>query len=144
MTVSNIGMRTNLMNPIWAVGLVTLSLSMKGATGRPSDFSLSLWEAHTGMFFWLKTAEFTSNRWQCTFPFTPSRHVGFRLVDFWSYVNALVEVTCMKYSSRRQSTHGSATSVGLTSLEISQHLIKTIFSWKHKHTWTNTCSPHAG
>lgn len=45
MTVSNIGMRTNLMNPIWAVGLVTLSLSMKGATGRPSDFSLSLWKA---------------------------------------------------------------------------------------------------
>lgn len=44
MTVSNIGMRTNLMNPIWAVGFVTLSLSMKGATGRPSDFSLSLWE----------------------------------------------------------------------------------------------------
>jgi len=42
MTVSNIGMRTNLINPIWAVGLVTLSLSMKGATGRPSDFSLSL------------------------------------------------------------------------------------------------------
>lgn len=36
----------------------------------------------------------------------------------------------MKYSSRRQSSHGSATSVGLTSLEMSQHLIKTIFSWK--------------
>lgn len=50
MTVSNIGMRTNLMNPIWAVGLVTLSLSMKGATGRPSDFSLSLWEAHKWKF----------------------------------------------------------------------------------------------
>lgn len=42
-TVSNMGMRTNLMKPIWAVGLVTLSLSIKGATGRPSDFSLSLW-----------------------------------------------------------------------------------------------------
>lgn len=42
-TVSNIGMRTNLMNPIWAVALVTLSRSMKGATGRPSDFSRSLW-----------------------------------------------------------------------------------------------------
>lgn len=41
-TVSNIGMRTNLMNPIWAVALVTLSLSMNGATGRPSDFSRSL------------------------------------------------------------------------------------------------------
>ena len=37
------GIRTNLMNPIWAVGLVTLSRSMKGATGRPSHFSLSLW-----------------------------------------------------------------------------------------------------
>lgn len=44
MTVSNMGMSTNLMKPIWAVGLVTLSLSMKGATGRPSDFSRSLWE----------------------------------------------------------------------------------------------------
>lgn len=41
-TVSNMGMRTNLMKPIWAVGLVTFSLSMKGATGKPSDFSLSL------------------------------------------------------------------------------------------------------
>lgn len=30
------------MNPIWAVALVTLSLSMNGATGRPSDFSRSL------------------------------------------------------------------------------------------------------
>lgn len=30
------------MNPIWAVALVTLSRSMKGATGRPSDFSRSL------------------------------------------------------------------------------------------------------
>lgn len=39
-------------------------------------------------------------------------------------------VTCMKYSSSRQSTHGSATSVGLTSLEMSQHFIKTIFSCK--------------
>lgn len=41
-TISNIGIRTNLMNPIWAVALVTLSRSMKGATGRPSDFSRSL------------------------------------------------------------------------------------------------------
>ncbi len=42
-TVSNMGMRTNLIKPIWAVGLVTLSRSMKGATGSPSNFSLSLW-----------------------------------------------------------------------------------------------------
>jgi len=41
-TVSNIGIRTNLMKPIWAVALVTLSRSMNGATGRPSDFSRSL------------------------------------------------------------------------------------------------------
>lgn len=40
-TVSNIGMRTNFMNPICAVGFVTLSLSINGATGRPSIFSLS-------------------------------------------------------------------------------------------------------
>ena len=75
---SNKGMRTNLMNPICAVGFVTLSRSMKGATGRPSDFSLSL---------------------------------------------------CIKYSSRRQSTHGSETSIGRTSLEMSQHLISIICSW---------------
>ena len=41
-TVSNIGMSTNLINPICAVGFVTLSRSMKGATGSPSIFSLSL------------------------------------------------------------------------------------------------------
>jgi hypothetical protein len=40
---SNIGIRTNFINPTWALGFVTLSLSMKGATGRPSIFSLSLW-----------------------------------------------------------------------------------------------------
>ena len=36
--------------------------------------------------------------------------------------------TCIKYSSRRQSAHGSHTSVGRTSFEMSQHLIKIIFS----------------
>lgn len=46
-TVSNIGIRTNLMNPIWAVALVTLSRSMNGATGRPSDFSRSLCREHS-------------------------------------------------------------------------------------------------
>ena len=51
---------------------------MKGATGSPSDFSLSL---------------------------------------------------CIKYSSRRQSTHGSETAMGRTSLEMSQHLIRSIFSY---------------
>lgn len=50
------------------------------------------------------------------------------VAGFSCYVNDFVEVTCMKYSSSRQSTQGSATSVGLTSLEMSQHLIKTIFS----------------
>ena len=79
--LSNKGMRTNLMNPICAVGFVTLSRSMKGATGSPSDFSLSL---------------------------------------------------CIKYSSRRQSTHGSETSIGRTSLEMSQHLISIICSWRRK------------
>ena len=39
-------------------------------------------------------------------------------------------LTCMKYSSSKQSTQGSATSVGRTSLEISQHFIRIIFSWK--------------
>ena len=40
---SNKGISTNLMKPIWAVGLLTLSRSIKGATGRPSDFSRSLY-----------------------------------------------------------------------------------------------------
>lgn len=39
-------------------------------------------------------------------------------------------LTCMKYSSSRQSTQGSATSMGRTSLEMSQHLIRIIFSYK--------------
>lgn len=39
---SNNGISTNLMKPIWAVGLLTLSRSIKGATGSPSDFSRSL------------------------------------------------------------------------------------------------------
>lgn len=37
----------------------------------------------------------------------------------------------MKYSSSRQSTHGSATSMGRTSLEMSQHLMSTIFSCRN-------------
>lgn len=37
------GRRTNRMNPVWDEGLVTLSLSMNGVTGRPSSFSTSLW-----------------------------------------------------------------------------------------------------
>lgn len=37
------GKRTNLMKPVWDEGLVTLSRSMKGVTGRPSSFSTSLW-----------------------------------------------------------------------------------------------------
>lgn len=120
MTVSNMGMRTNLMNPIWAVGFVTLSRSMKGATGRPSDFSLSLCPKHTNRDIFVLSKlppEWITAAW------------------FWYRVTALAEVTCMKYSSSRQSTQGSATSVGLTSLEISQHLIKTIFSCtqKRKH-----------
>lgn len=39
-----------------------------------------------------------------------------------------VSLTCMKYSSSKQSTHGSATSMGRTSLEISQHFMRIIFS----------------
>lgn len=37
------GRRMNLMKPVWDEGLVTLSRSMKGVTGRPSNFSTSLW-----------------------------------------------------------------------------------------------------
>ena len=76
---SNMGMRTNLMKPICAVGLVTLSRSMNGATGSPSLFSRSL---------------------------------------------------CKKYSSRRQSTQGSAISVGRTSLEMSHALINIFLNCK--------------
>lgn len=39
-------------------------------------------------------------------------------------------LTCIKYSSNKQSTQGSATFIGRTSLEMSQHFIKIIFSWK--------------
>lgn len=39
---SNKGSRANLINPIWEEDLVTLSLSMNGATGKPSSFSMSL------------------------------------------------------------------------------------------------------
>lgn len=38
----------------------------------------------------------------------------------------------MKYSSSKQSTQGSATSIGRTSLEMSQHFIKIIFSWRKR------------
>ena len=50
--VSNIGMSTNLMNPICAVGFVTFSLSMKGATGSPSSFSLSLYKERSNWDFY--------------------------------------------------------------------------------------------
>lgn len=36
------GSSTYLMKPIWDDDLVTFSRSMKGATGRPSNFSMSL------------------------------------------------------------------------------------------------------
>ena len=41
-------------------------------------------------------------------------------------------LTCMKYSSNKQSTQGSATSIGRTSFEMSQHFIKIIFSCKKR------------
>ena len=86
---SNSGIRTNLMKPIWAEGLVTLSRSMKGATGSPSDFSRSL---------------------------------------------------CLKYSSKRQSTHGSAISVGRTSFDISHAFISIRFSCKINYIYRyNIC-----
>ena len=44
--VSNMGSRTNLMKPICAVGLVTFSRSMNGATGKPSSFSRSDYDIH--------------------------------------------------------------------------------------------------
>ena len=48
---SKSGNSTNLMKPIWEEGLLTLSRSMKGATGRPSSFSMSLWPntQHSGI-----------------------------------------------------------------------------------------------
>ena len=36
--------------------------------------------------------------------------------------------TCIKYSSRRQSAQGSETSMGRTSFEMSQHLIRIFLS----------------
>ena len=43
---SNKGRSTNRMNPICAPGFVTRSLSIKGAIGNPSFFSLSDWNIH--------------------------------------------------------------------------------------------------
>jgi len=42
--------------------------------------------------------------------------------------------TWLKYSSSRQSSHGSATSIGRSSLEMSQHFTNTIFSCNQRRT----------
>jgi len=48
-------------------------------------------------------------------------------------------ITWLKYSSSRQSTHGSETSNGRTSFEMSQHFIRTIFSW---NIWQQFANVH--
>lgn len=48
------GRRMNLMKPVWDEGLVTLSRSMKGVTGRPSNFSTSLWGQKRRSYDWVQ------------------------------------------------------------------------------------------
>ena len=94
---SNNGDKTNWMKPSCAVALVTLVGSMNGATGRPSLLSLSAWR---------KKLQF-----------------GWGV----SITNQMDFVTWAKYSSSRHSTHGPETSIGLTSLDMSQALMSTCF-----------------
>ena len=49
--------------------------------------------------------------------------------------------TWLKYSSSRQSSHGSATSSGRSSLEISQHFTRTIFSCKRANRQQTRVEP---
>uniref|UniRef100_A0A8W7PTK0 Secreted protein n=1 Tax=Anopheles coluzzii TaxID=1518534 RepID=A0A8W7PTK0_ANOCL len=74
---SNSGSSTSPMNRTWLPGFDTLSGSMNGVTGRPSDFSAAL---------------------------------------------------CAKNSCSSRSTHGSATSIGRASFEMSATLIRTMQS----------------
>lgn len=145
---SNKGISTNLMKPIWAVGLLTLSRSIKGATGRPSDFSRSLCNfsailrqlrqhgnlnkcyqrgqnLYSHMNYWWRKRMI-----KATLPgqynhLILHKHLTKNQKKFLSFVQ-----TCIKYSSRRQSAQGSETSMGRTSFEMSQHLIRIFLSWK--------------
>ncbi len=59
------------------------------------------------------------------------------MLTLWCWVHwvlSAVLITWLKYSSSRQSTQGSETSMGRTSLEMSQHLIRTIFIWNENAT----------
>ena len=51
---------------------------------------------------------------------------------------------CWKYSSRRQSSHGSATSAGRTSLLMSQHLISITFSCEGEEGGGRECEGWEG
>lgn len=66
-----------------------------------------------------------------TLPRQTKKQLSYDILQYIHKKTALLFLsTWIKYSSSKQSTHGSATSVGLTSFEMSQHLIKTIFSCK--------------
>ena len=146
------GMRTNLMKPICADGFVTFSRSMKGATGRPSSFSRSdcasqqqtwrhttnierFWSFQRTLFMnvydernvqlqWLHNNNYYIHCKRSTLVLTTKRESDvIACYDGQSH-------TWLKYSSSRQSTHGSDTSNGRTSFEMSQHLINTIFNCK--------------
>uniref|UniRef100_A0A182QQC8 Uncharacterized protein n=1 Tax=Anopheles farauti TaxID=69004 RepID=A0A182QQC8_9DIPT len=85
-SASNSGNKTSPMKRTWLPGLDTLSGSMNGVTGRPSDFSAAL---------------------------------------------------CAKNSCSNRSTHGSATSIGRASFEMSATLISTMQSccWRGGENW---------
>ena len=100
------------MNPICAVAFVTLSLSMKGAMGKPSFFSLSDWKVQ---YFCRATASFAL----C------GKEIDFRQLQP-CYV--LLCSTWWKYSSNKHSTQCSDIMNGRHSLETSHAFIKIIFS----------------
>lgn len=118
---SNKGRRTNRINPIWALGFVTRSLSMNGAIGKPSFFSLSDYNLESidyGIIDILKV--------MINYIYNTKIHV-------------LTKHTWWKYSSRRHSTHASDIITGRHSLDMSQALIRIIFrdvmwssDWKSK------------
>ena len=117
---SNKGRSTNRMNPICAPGFVTRSLSIKGAIGNPSFFSLSDWNIHID----------NAHKINVQIDFIKQDKK-----DFKKYVLH----TWWKYSSRRHSTHASDIITGRHSFEMSQALIKIIFKdvmwssdWKSK------------
>lgn len=121
------GSRTKRMKLVWEDGLDTLSRSMNGVTGRPLSFSVSL---------------FTSKQknWDL---FTRQRILD-KMSPFWSILffimSELKRITWLKNSCSRQSSQGSATAIGLASLEMSLTFTMIFISWKQERlVWSPLC-----